>query len=446
MKKYGIIKANDEDKIHMNMTTDAAAPMRLARHKKDPELRFDSDTDCVDHQINLLIDESSEEVPEMKESIKRGHAVITHFSRSSRRREEFRNIQKRLGTSQPTDLIQGTKNRWFYKATEIKSLVEKKVAVNVYVDEQEMEEESLSESDWANLEEYTKTVDPFKEAVQLMGGENYPTASRVIPVLEAMRDSLDERDEAIEDLPSGLSITGHRFHRRVRANLEKRFPNLWKDKKPFNGLTLADPTYSNLHFDEREEEEAVKAIIDNFVFDEDRLKDLLERNSVTTSVFSTPGSTAESVSVTGGMASRMKKNRNALIEKKRARAIAAANVHNSVEDRIRAEVKEFTKMEPLDIDKNPLKWYRENEHQFPLLAKYVRNNAHFQATSVSSERVFNKDHLIYESHRSCILPERSETLTIIQDFYTRREDSSKFELCHDCEGSRTRYKIQCQYH
>ena len=103
-------------------------------------------------------------------------------------------------------------------------------------------------------------------------------------------------------------------------------------------------------------------------------------------------------------------------------------------------------MEPIEIQRNPLKWWRENENSFPNLAKYVKHNAHFQATSVASERIFNKDHLIYDSHRTCVLPERSETLTVLQDFYSRREDNSLYELCGQCEGNRNRYKKQCKYH
>ena len=118
----------------------------------------------------------------------------------------------------------------------------------------------------------------------------------------------------------------------------------------------------------------------------------------------------------------------------------------TLEEKIKNEVKVFVKIDPIETFRNPLKFWRENQNSFPLLAKYVKHNAHFQATSVSSERVFNKDSLIYDQRRTSLLAERSETLTLLQDFYTRREDDDKFKLCSECGGNRNKYKIHCRIH
>ena len=42
-----------------------------------------------------------------------------------------------------------------------------------------------------------------------------------------------------------------------------------------------------------------------------------------------------------------------------------------------------------------MKWWRDNEKKYPLLAKFVLANAAFQPTSVSSERLLNKDKLVF---------------------------------------------------
>ena len=99
--------------------------------------------------------------------------------------------------------------------------------------------------------------------------------------------------------------------------------------------------------------------------------------------------------------------RKALLAKKRASLVMTATENETLEHKIKNEITSFIKLEPIETNKNPLKWYREHETEFPYLARYVKHNAHFQPTSVASERIFNKDSLIYDSRRSSLAPENS---------------------------------------
>ena len=78
------------------------------------------------------------------------------------------------------------------------------------------------------------------------------------------------------------------------------------------------------------------------------------------------------------------------------------------QNKIKTEVAALVKREPIDTFRNPLKFYCENEKDFPYLSRYIKNNSHFQPTSVASERIFNKDSLIYSSRRSSLAAEVSE--------------------------------------
>ena len=272
----------------------------------------------------------------------------------------------------------------------------------------------------------------------MMRGEKYPTSSSVIPVLDAIKASLDNRDEELEEVSTAASLPSYRFHQAIRRNMEKRFPNGNRTKEPFNALTLTDARYLDMHFvDEDEKNKAIETIIDSRIFDEEKLKDRLRTPA--TDVQTTPVIRRNDISL-------LENRRKALLLKKRNTIAASANEGNSVGERIREEVKQFLNIEPIDLYKNPLKWWKERESSYPLLAKFVKNTAHFQATSVASERIFNKDALIYTPLRSSILPKRSETLTFLQDFFTRRKDDAQFELCTECPGNRTKYKIQCNIH
>ena len=80
---------------------------------------------------------------------------------------------------------------------------------------------------------------------------------------------------------------------------------------------------------------------------------------------------------------------------------------------------------PLDTGSNPLSWWRENESSFPLLARYVKANGAFQATSVASERIFNVDKLVYDDRRKSLGVETGSGLVIAHDFLVRIKKTSR---------------------
>ena len=183
---------------------------------------------------------------------------------------------------------------------------------------------------------------------------------------------------------------------------------------------------------------AIEAIINSWVFDEDRLADTMRR-PVTPAV-------VEPVVASRRKLTAFEAKRNLLLSKKKANNVDVESDDNTVDHKIRKEVAAFLNREPIDIHRNPLKFYRENEKEYPYLSRYVKNNAHFQPTSVASERLFNKDSLICTPRRSSLAPEVAESLSLLQDYLSRREDDRRWQLCSECPGNRTRYNIQCYEH
>ena len=93
--------------------------------------------------------------------------------------------------------------------------------------------------------------------------------------------------------------------------------------------------------------------------------------------------------------------------------------------RLESEIAKYRGTTPLDTGSNPLSWWRENESSFPLLARYVKANGAFQATSVASERIFNVDKLVCDV-------ETGSGLVIAHDFLVRRKKPAEFRLCPQC--------------
>ena len=109
------------------------------------------------------------------------------------------------------------------------------------------------------------------------------------------------------------------------------------------------------------------------------------------------------------------------------------------------------KVFPVDQDVNPLVWWSSHKQDYPLLSLYVRANFSFQATSVASEQIYNKDKLVYDDKRKCIKVERGAGLVIAQDYLKSRINREEYRLCPDCpqpqnsEGG-AKYKISCEKH
>ena len=92
--KEELLKIGYTDDWSVNVTTDGAANFRSARmvgRHHDVGLMTKYTTDCVDHQIHLLIEESLRNQAAMKASIKK--KLLNHFSRSSLSRRVLRYIR-----------------------------------------------------------------------------------------------------------------------------------------------------------------------------------------------------------------------------------------------------------------------------------------------------------------------------------------------------------------
>ena len=119
--------------------------------------------------------------------------------------------------------------------------------------------------------------------------------------------------------------------------------------------------------------------------------------------------------------------------------------------RLQSEILKYRSTRPIDSNQNPLNWWKLNQATYPLLARYVKANAAFQATSVASERIFNVDKLVYDERRKRLDVERSSGLVIAQDYLKRRRNLAEFRLCHQCPAPQSqrgqpRYNINCEEH
>ena len=105
--------------------------------------------------------------------------------------------------------------------------------------------------------------------------------------------------------------------------------------------------------------------------------------------------------------------------------------------------------DPIDTHINPLLWWKTNEKHFPLLALFMKSNAAFQPTTLASERMFNKDKLLFGQTRKRLGTVRSSGLIFLHDYIIKRVDPAEYKICPTCPKPPTvgaNYRITCSKH
>jgi hypothetical protein len=94
-------------------------------------------------------------------------------------------------------------------------------------------------------------------------------------------------------------------------------------------------------------------------------------------------------------------------------------------------------------------WWKANEKEFPMLALFMKSNGAFQATTLASERLFNKDKLLFGQTRKSFTEDRASGIIFLHDYITKRVESRSYELCSQCPNPPhhlANYKLTCPKH
>ena len=119
---------------------------------------------------------------------------------------------------------------------------------------------AITEDDWENINIYHAAMKTVVEASVIFEGATYCTGSSVIPFLDSIFQQLQK-------LKNGIRGEHKLYVRMLLGNLKTRFPEGYKDCKPFNCLSLLDMCYGDLYFDEEQKETSIQDIITDQVFD-----------------------------------------------------------------------------------------------------------------------------------------------------------------------------------
>ncbi len=94
-------------------------------------------------------------------------------------------------------------------------------------------------------------------------------------------------------------------------------------------------------------------------------------------------------------------------------------------DAVKEEIQLYKTAKVISVLSNPLKWWKDNKHQFPHWSKLPKHYLAARATSVASERVFSGDNVTAKT--AALSPENVENVDIL--IYLKRNlNMSKLQL------------------
>ena len=77
------------------------------------------------------------------------------------------------------------------------------------------------------------------------------------------------------------------------------------------------------------------------------------------------------------------------------------------------ELHSFFNEDPAELETDPLVWWKENENQYPKIAKWAKRLLGAPPSSVESERLFSIEGNIYTPKRNRLTAENGETLMLL---------------------------------
>ena len=236
-------------------------------------------------------------------------------------------------------------------------------------------------------------LSPLAKFTNVMSGEKYVTISAILPIVNLLTTSVLKENTNVKPLTNELRS-------RIIGDLMKR--NQAPDVVHLLEVaSFLDPRFKG------------KLISDSDIGD---VKQTIFTDAVALSLgSSTSNYSPESPTPTAGCPPPAKKRTCTLgrLLKLNDNEICDLPTRISPEQKIKCEIDTYLHEQRLDVEENPLKWWKLHESMYPLMAKVSKKYLCAPATSTSSERVFSKGGRIVTPFRASLKPDTVQMLIFL---------------------------------
>ncbi|KAF0714432.1 Uncharacterized protein FWK35_00032648, partial [Aphis craccivora] len=204
---------------------------------------------CTAHKLNLIVqkalylneddsvgDESNElDSVKIKLILKKCRVIVGFFKRSEVGNRILGEKQRQLGFTQLLKLKQDVRTRWNSTLIMLERLVKLKEPLTVTMILVKEAPSNLTPEEWVIIEDIVPLLRPFNSLTIELSAEQYPTISKVVPLLRGLQTSLNSK---IPKTPLGRFIKSN-----LISQVNRRFEGIEKQSLTpyFSRATLLDP-------------------------------------------------------------------------------------------------------------------------------------------------------------------------------------------------------------
>lgn len=373
-----------EEKIKLWSVNDNAANMRVAIR----ESQYLEELNCAIHTISLAVTDTFKSVQGMKKVLKRAKK-LAKYSHSEGPMRQLKGAVEGAGLKFLKPKTPG-ETRWssqldcFGSLRPYREIFESLSAENI-----EWERRNLSKQQWKLLEGAVANLESFKDTIKAWEGEKEPTLDRVIERVYINHSILDS---FISDPRNQKEKCGLMFAKKLKENLENRFPAKGTECLIYGKANYLSPLYKGIHLMAEDKLEEVKSAM------EEEWKQVQAEAEVSNG--------AESVTETVcplSPTSQLRKKLGTRIEYRKHQKTSA----------IRKEMERYENFSTAAKTVNILKWWKRMANALPILSEFARSVLAIPASSAKSERVFSRGSNIVTIKRTRLNPKKVEEILVI---------------------------------
>ena len=262
------------------------------------------------------------------------------------------------------------------------------------VENHEWEKRNLSKQQWKLLEGACSNLKPIKDTIKAWEGETEPTIDRVIERLYVNHSILDG---FILDPKNQKEKSGILFAKKLKENLELRFPEKGTTCEIYQRANYLNPLYKGIHLMSEDKLEEVK--------------DAMEEEWKLAQV-------AEEERSAGGIVGEDEVEKVPLSPTSKLRLKLGTRIEFKKRQNTNAFRKEIERYETFSTPAKNVRtrtWWKRIAPTLPILSGFARSVLAIPASSAKSERAFSKGGNIVTRKRTRLNPKKVEEIVVIQE-------------------------------
>lgn len=340
---------------------------------------------CIAHVLSSIIPDSLAEFPDLTSMVDKLKGIVKLIRQCGPATDELKRSQIAKGVSEGNTLklIQSVPTRWDSTINMIERYFEIEPHLFTSMSKCSKPLDLMTREESCVMKDVLITMLPIREILKEIGGQKYPTASLIIPLISLLEKSYESISPNTDQ--------GRAFKAKVSDNLNEQFKYI-EQNKILAVSTILDPRFKRLYF------KLPTAIVStkNYIkLELSKLKSIRIKSSETVST-----------SVKQSTESSKKTNVWDLHDQ-----LQRSKTRDQLSEDI--ELEQYLDLEEIQRFDDPLDYWLGVKKTFPNLSIMALNYLSLLATSIPSERLFSTAGKIRTETRNKLLPKHVNMLVFL---------------------------------